>query len=125
MKIGEIAAQSGVSVDTVRYYERRGILPPPTRLPSGYRTYASSSISRIVLARRLRGVGMSIDEIAASLSAHDNGRTCDSEVWRLEAVRDRIDAQIAQLAGLRDLLLPLITACRDGCCQLSPDDAGV
>lgn len=121
LKIGEIAARSGVSVDTVRYYERRGILPPPTRLPSGYRTYGAAAIGRIVVARRLRAVGMSIDEIAAALAAHDNGRTCDSEVWRLEAVRDRIDAQIAQLAGLRDALIPLINACKDGCCQLSWD----
>ena len=90
LKIGEIATRAGVSVDTVRYYEQRGILPAPVRLPSGYRTYAPSSVDRIVLARRLRAVGMSIDEIVEALSAHDGGGTCGSEVWRLEAVRDRI-----------------------------------
>lgn len=120
VKIGEIAARAGVSVDTVRYYEQRGILPPPVRLPSGYRTYAPSSVSRIVLARRLRAVGMSIDEIVAALAAHDGGGTCGSEVWRLEAVRDRIDTQIAQLTELRDFLTPMISACTDGCCELSP-----
>ena len=120
LKIGEIAARAGVSVDTVRYYEQRGILPPPVRLPSGYRTYPPSSVDRIVLARRLRAVGMSIDEIVAALAAHDGGGTCGSEVWRLEAVRDRIDAEIAQLSELRDSLTPLINACRDGCCELSP-----
>src|SRR5690349_14106144 len=111
VKIGEIAARAGVSVDTVRYYEQRGILPAAERLPSGYRRYAPSIVSRIVLARRLRTVGMSIDEIVAALAAHDGGGTCGSEVWRLEAVRDRIDTQIAQLTELRDLLAPLINAC--------------
>lgn len=118
LKIGAIAARAGVSVDTVRYYERRGILPRAVRLPSGYRTYPPSSVDRIVLARRLRAAGMSIDEVVAALAAHDHGGTCRSEVWRLEAVRDRIDIQIAQLAELRNALTPVIDACRDGCCQL-------
>ena len=47
------------------------------------------------------------------------GGTCGSEVWALEAVRDRIDTQIAELAKLRDVLTPLIDACADGCCELS------
>ena len=63
---------------------------------------------------------MSIDEIVAALAAHDDGGTCGSEVWRLEAVRDRIDAQLTQLTELRDFLTPLISACTDGCCELSP-----
>ena len=120
LKIGEIAARAGVSVDTVRYYEQRGILPTPVRLPSGYRTYAPSSVDRIVLARRLRAVGMSIDEIVAALAAHDGGGTCGSELWRLEAVRNRIDTQIAELTELRNFLAPMINACADGCCELSP-----
>jgi DNA-binding transcriptional MerR regulator len=119
LKIGVIAARAGVSVDTVRYYEQRGILPAPVRLPSGYRSYAPSSVERIVLARQLRAVGMSIDEIVAALAAHDRGGTCSSEVWRLEAVRDRIDAQIAELDRLRGLLTNEIDACADGCCRLS------
>src|SRR3954447_23236167 len=121
LKIGEVAARAGVSVDTVRYYEQRGILPPPVRLPSGYRTYAPSSIDRIVLARRLRAVDMSIEEIAAALAAHDRGRACSSEVWRLEAVRARIETQIAQLSQLRVLLTSEINPCANGCGQLSPE----
>ncbi len=120
LKIGEIASRAGVSVDTVRYYEQRGVLPEPIRLPSGYRTYAPSSVERIVLARRLRAVGMTIDEIVAAMAAHDRGGTCGSEVWRLEAVRNRIDTQIAELTQLRDLLTTEISACADGCCRLSP-----
>lgn len=118
LKIGEVAARAGVSVDTVRYYEQRGILPPPVRLPSGYRTYAPSSIDRIVLARRLRTVDMSIEEIAAALAAHDQGGTCSSELWRLEAVRAKIETQIAELSQIRDRLTSEIDACGNGCCQL-------
>ena len=125
LKIGEIAARAGVSVDTVRYYEHRGVLPTPRRLPSGYRAYTASSVQRLVLARRLRAVGMSIDEIVAALAAHHDGESCRSQVWRLEAVRDRIDTQIAQLTELRNVLTPVIDACVEGCCALSPGIAEV
>jgi len=118
LKIGEVARRAGVSVDTVRYYERRGILPPAVRLPSGYRTYAPSSADRILLARRLREVGLSIDEIVSALAAHDGGSTCASEVWRLEAVRERLEGQVAQLTALVDLLGAAISACKDGRCLL-------
>jgi DNA-binding transcriptional MerR regulator len=81
------AARPKTRAEALRYCERRGVLPPPLRLPSGYRTYAPSSVDRIVLARRLRAVGMSIDEIVSALAAHDGGATCGSQVWPLEAVR--------------------------------------
>ena len=50
MKIGQVAAQSGVSIDTVRFYERRGVLPVPERTASGYRTYTAATVERILLA---------------------------------------------------------------------------
>ena len=49
MKIGEVARQAGVSIDTVRFYERRGVLPEPERLPSGYRVYEPATVERIKL----------------------------------------------------------------------------
>ena len=56
----------------------------------------------------------------AALAAHDGGGTCGSQVWRLEAVRDRIDAEIAQLSELRDSLTSVTSVCVNGCCALSP-----
>ena len=98
LRIGEVAVRAGVAVDTVRYYERRGLLRPAGRLPSGYRLYADAAVARIRLARQLQALGMTLDEIAATLSAHDAGGDCASERWRLEAARDRVATEQTRLA---------------------------
>jgi DNA-binding transcriptional MerR regulator len=84
MKIGQIAAEADVTVDTVRFYERRGVLPAPQRRPSGYREYSSATVERIRTARDLQSLGFTLDEVVDALRAHDSGTaTCDSELWRL------------------------------------------
>ena len=118
LRIGTVAREAGVSVDTVRYYERRGLLRPAGRLPSGYRRYTEAAVARIRLARQLQALGMTLDEIAATLSAHDAGGDCASERWRLEAARDRVAAEMARLAAVRAELDGALDRCRDGCCEL-------
>jgi DNA-binding transcriptional MerR regulator len=120
MKIGEVARDAEVSVDTVRFYERRGILPAPRRRASGYREYDLSTVERIRLARTLQGLGLTLDEVVDALRAHDSGdATCESELWRLEAVLDRIDATIASLRRTRRSLTTTIGECRSGRCRFS------
>lgn len=125
MKIGQVAREAGVSIDTVRFYERRGVLPTPDRRPSGYRTFSGSTVERIRMARSLQGMGLTLDEIIDALHAHDSGAaTCDSERWRLQAVVDRLDAKIAELRATRDATLKIIEDCRTGRCPLTlPTDA--
>lgn len=114
-----MAGRAGVSVDTVRYYERRGLLPAAERLPSGYRLYPEAAVTRIGLARRLQALGMSLDEIAEALRAHDAGdATCESERFRLEAVRDRLEARLAELAAVRDAVEATLARCEAGECDL-------
>ena len=121
MKIGQVAQQADVSVDTVRFYERRGVLPTPQRRPSGYRTYTASTVERIRLARALQNLGFTLEEVIDALHAHDSGTaTCDSELWRLEAVVDRIDAKIAALRRTRRDMTTTIEACRAGRCRFAP-----
>ena len=60
--IGEVAAGADVSIDTVRFYERRGVLPVPERTDSGYRTHPPATVDRLVLARRLQSLGFTLDE---------------------------------------------------------------
>ena len=120
MKIGELAERSGVSIDTVRFYERRGVLPTPARTASGYRTYAPATLDRLRFARRLQELGFTLDEIIDALAAHDAGTaTCESERWRLEAVLDRIDARIAELRGLRKEVKGVLAECGGGHCMLT------
>jgi DNA-binding transcriptional MerR regulator len=117
MKIGEVAEQAGVSVDTVRFYERRGVLPPPDRTPSGYRIFGPAAVERIRVARRLQQLGLTLDEVIDALHAGDaGGATCESERWRLEAALERIDRQIAALEAGRDEIVDVLAACRRGQC---------
>lgn len=120
MKIGEVATEADVSVDTVRFYERRGVLPAPRRRPSGYRDYGPSTVERIRMARALQHLGFTLDEVIDALQAHDAGTaTCESELWRLEAAIDRIDAKIAELRRTRRALATSIKDCRAGCCRFT------
>lgn len=125
MKIGQVAAQAEVSVDTVRFYERRGVLPEPQRLVSGYRTYTAATVERIRLARRLQGLGLTLDEVVDALHATDSGgATCESERWRLEAVLERIDAKIAELRTVRREVTKVMGACDRGECVFAEPDIG-
>lgn len=120
MKIGEVARRAGVSIDTVRFYEQRGVLPPALRRPSGYRDYNPSTVDRIQLARQMQSVGLSLDEIIDALAAHDTGRaTCESEGWRLDAALARVDARIAELKAVRRQIVKTKIACAIGTCTLA------
>lgn len=120
MKIGEVARAAGVTIDTIRFYERRGVLPAPARRPSGYRIFTEADVERITMARELQALGFTLAEVIDALRAHDHGgATCDSERWRLEAVIDRIDNRIAELRRTRRNAVSVLEQCRAGCCRLA------
>ena len=120
MKIGEVANRAGVSIDTVRFYERVGVLPKPARTASGYRDYELATIERIQLTRELQAIGFTLSDAVEALKAHDaGGATCESERWRLQAVLDRVDAKLAELNALRGRIVEVQTACADGHCRFA------
>jgi DNA-binding transcriptional MerR regulator len=120
VKIGQVAQEAGVSVDTVRFYERRGVLPVAERRPSGYRIFSPASVERIRMAKALQELGFTLDEVIDALAAHDEGgATCEGERWRLEAVVDRLDARIAELARARQAAVESLHDCRAGRCRLT------
>ncbi|MFI0451860.1 MerR family transcriptional regulator [Actinomadura sp. 6N118] len=120
MRIGEVARQAGVSVDTVRFYERRGVVPAAERRPSGYRIFDAGVVERIRLAKGLQELGLTLDEVVDALAAHDaGGATCDSERWRLEAVVERLEAKMAQLSKARDAAVAGLRDCRAGHCRFT------
>ncbi len=124
MKIGQVASQAGVSIDTVRYYERRGVLPAAPRTASGYRVYTEAAVARIRLARRLQSLGLTLDEIIGALHAQDAGHApgprelCASERWRLREALDRIESRLADLARVRDEVRDALDACEAGACDV-------
>jgi DNA-binding transcriptional MerR regulator len=120
VKIGQVAADAEVTIDTIRFYERRGVLPPPQRRPSGYREYTPDTVERIRMARALQQLGFTLDEIIDGLRAHDAGETSEeSQLWRMEAVVDRIDTKIAELQHTRDNITKTIAECRAGRCRFN------
>ena len=117
MKIGEVAGQAGVTVDTVRFYERVGVLPPAARTESGYRDYEPGTVQRIRLTRELQAIGFTLSDAVDALAAHDaGGASCESERWRLQAVLDRVDDKLAELAALRARIVRAQDACAAGRC---------
>src|SRR5262245_2308496 len=106
MKIGQVAKLAGVTIDAVRFYERRGLLPAPPRRTSGYRLYTEVTVERIRFTKSLQTMGFSLDEIVDVLGAVDSGAaTCASERRRFEQVLARIDEKLAELRATRRKLV--------------------
>src|SRR5690554_93003 len=95
MRIGEFARRAGVNVQTVRYYERRGLLPEPDRQASGYREYTEANLERLQFIRRSQELGFTLSEIGDLLTLRADPQTTAAEVKeRAEAKIDDIDARI-------------------------------
>jgi MerR family copper efflux transcriptional regulator len=123
MTIGELAAAARVNVETIRYYEREGILPEPPRTASGYRQYDETDQWRLAFIRRGKGLGFTLKEIAELLGAGED-RSVD-EVLRVASSRlDRVARDIAELERSRDQLQRLVETCEAGanqdCLDLAP-----
>ncbi len=102
---GQLAAKAGVSVDTLRHYERRGLLPSARRLPNGYRSYPPEALDRVLLVQRALSVGFSLDELARLLRARDRGQPPCREVRALAARKlEEVEEQLQSLASFRETL---------------------
>lgn len=126
MRIGEFSRKAGVSVDAVRFYERRGVLAPAPRTAGGYRTFDERDLERVLLTRQLQQLGLTVDEVVDALVLHGaGGASCASERWRLEQVEARIAEQIAALRRTHRLVRDTLSACETGHCRLvsGPDMA--
>ena len=113
--IGEIGQATATKVETVRYYERIGLLPAPKRTDSNYRAYTLSHLGRLSFIRRGRDLGFSLDEIRTLLAlSDDRARPC-GEVDRIARVHLlEVERKIVDLNALRDELHALINQCQHG-----------
>ena len=115
MQIGELARATATKVETIRYYEQTGLLPPPARTQANYRQYNGSHLARLSFIRRARDLGFPIERVRALLDlSDDRGRDCTT-VDRIatEHLRE-VDRKIADLSALRRELSTLITSCKGG-----------
>src|ERR1043166_8680202 len=102
---GKLADLAGVSRDTLRHYERKGVLPRPLRGHNGYRRYPPEALQRVQLVRRALSVGFTIDELARVRKVRDAGGAPCEEVRRLAAEKLlNVQAQLRELTELRDEL---------------------
>jgi MerR family transcriptional regulator, copper efflux regulator len=110
--IGEVARRAGVNVETVRYYERRGLVADPPRTDAGYRQYPDSTVRRIRFVKRAQELGFSLREIAELLDLRvEEGAPCAAVLDRTRAKMADIDRRIADLEEMRAALEPLVDAC--------------
>ena len=121
LTIGKFAAQAGVSVETVRFYQRRGLLVLPERLGSGFREYTAADQWRLAFIRRARQLGFTLSEIRDLLGPAE-ARSTDDITRAAEAKLAAIGGQIAELAALQCRLRRLVQVCahgsRDDCVAL-------
>lgn len=112
LKIGQLAKAAGVTIDTIRYYERRGLIPEPPRRESGYREYAPDFVSRLRFIRKAQELGFSLTEIRELLALQiDSVETCDQVRHRAEEKVHDIEAKIQTLQRMHAILSDLIRAC--------------
>jgi DNA-binding transcriptional MerR regulator len=102
MTVARLAAETGVSSDTVRYYERIGLLQPPGRTSAGYRQYDGSAVDRIRFIRGVQRLGLTLEEIGELLTVRDTGECpCGPAETLLRQHISSIDAETARLDALR------------------------
>lgn len=114
MTIGQLARSANVSVETVRYYERRRLLPEPPRSPSGYRKYAGDALRRLRFIRRAQDVGFTLAEIEELLALRTGtaSQCREAESTAARAI-ERVDERMAELSRMKTALASLLDSCRN------------
>src|SRR5438105_1942923 len=113
LRIGQVARQAGVGVETVRFYERQGLLDKPARKDSGYREYGDDVVSRLRFIRRAKELGFSLKEIAELIALRfDPDTTCALVKQRAESKVADIEAKMRDLQRMKRALAQLAASCR-------------
>jgi DNA-binding transcriptional MerR regulator len=117
LTLGGLAREAGVNPETIRYYERRGLLPEPPRTASGYRQYSPDDRDRLALIRRAKQLGFTLGEIGALLGEGAGGAAAGSTAEVLAAAREKlaeVEARIEALTDQAQRLRELLRACEAG-----------
>jgi Hg(II)-responsive transcriptional regulator len=119
LRTGQVAKHAGVKVETLRYYERVGLLDTPPRTASGYRVYPAATVSRIRFIRRVKALGFTLQEIAEFLALRVSPTASSAEMKaRAQAKLAAIEEKLRTLARMQETLTRLTMAC-DGGASLS------
>lgn len=112
LRRADLARATGCNLETIRYYETAGILPPPARTDAGHRTYGAADVQRLRFVLRARELGFSLDDIRGLLGLGDGaGQTCAEVKERTEAHLEEVRAKIADLQRIEAVLSETASKC--------------
>src|SRR2546422_483533 len=112
LRIGELARRAGVKIDTIRFYERQGILPEPPRRESGYREYPPETVATVRFIKRAQELGFTLREARELLNLRAVPRaTCGDVVKRARSKVAQIEQKIRDLQAMREALTTLMASC--------------
>ena len=111
LQIGEVASQAGVSVDTVRYYERLKLLPPASRSSGGFRIFSQEAVQRIKFIKHAQEMGFSLDEIRELVSDSNGIDECQQVHDLLNSKLSELDERIKKMREFRRVLQKNLAAC--------------
>ena len=115
MRIGTAAEQAGVNIQTLRYYERRGLLPRPPRRTSGYREFPDDAVRMVRFIKRAQDLGFTLDEVEELIKLRSEKRRDRTRVRAVAEARLRqVDRKIAELQAIKQALSHLVHCCQEG-----------
>ncbi|NCU11057.1 MAG: helix-turn-helix domain-containing protein [Sphingomonadaceae bacterium] len=115
MKIGELASATGTKVETVRYYEKIGLLPPPARTSANYRAYGNDHLARLSFIRRARDLGFTLEAVRELLTlSDDKAQSCEAVDGIARVHLIEIDRKVRDLKSLRTELSRVLGSCSHG-----------
>lgn len=129
MQIKDLAAATGVDVETIRYYEKQGLLPAPARRGNGYRDYETAHLERLAFIRHCRALDMPLVDVARLLGFLDDAPGASNDAGAVDALvaeqLGRVRARLKSMQALEKQLLQLQSRCdgrhEDGCCGILTD----
>ncbi|MFW8589683.1 Cd(II)/Pb(II)-responsive transcriptional regulator [Glaciecola sp. 2405UD65-10] len=114
MKIGQLADKTGLSIQTIRFYERKALIAAPERTQSNYRSYSDEALKQLLFIKQCRALDMTIEEISLVLETRANpDNSCESVNATIDNHIEDIESRIIELNALQKTLLSFRSACED------------
>lgn len=115
MQIGDLSREAGVNIETIRYYERIGVLPKPARQSNGRRTYSPADAERLGFIRHARDLGFDLPSVRVLLALQEQPEASCEDASRIaQGQLAEVESRIARLLSLRDELTRMVGECRQG-----------